>query len=168
MSVAALEAVLLTLVLSVKQFSILLLRVLPERRLWLLGASSRYSPGPPGEGLPCSVHTVAACISSVSSRHSLPYRFLFSKSKLHILSRHGRCCYLPLNFYPCCPLCQDYLKASRQKQTNRQGAPITPYSPFRTQIVWHTPCPPFPPSPLSPLGCACLLDSSPPIMWARL
>ena len=38
MSVAALEVVLLTPVLSVKQFSTMLLKVLPERGLWLVGA----------------------------------------------------------------------------------------------------------------------------------
>lgn len=96
----------------------------------------RYSPALPGDRLPGSVDTLATYVSSFSSCHSLPYRSLFSDSRLHKLSWHGHATVDLWAFALAVLLAR---RISKQADKNKQQTRSTHsnFSFFRTQIMWH-------------------------------
>lgn len=115
MSEATLELASLITESPAKQFSALLRRVLAESRLCHVGASIVQKPQsrpPQGRGF----HTWVTCVSSFSSRHSLPCTFLFQIATAHAFPTRM----LLLFTFGLCSRCPAARRISEQADKNKQ------------------------------------------------
>lgn len=150
---AVLGLVLLTPILSVKQLSPLLLSLSRKQALsrWCHHCPENIVQALQMEGLTCPVNILAPYVPSFSSLRSLPYRFVFNTSRLHMLPLHRLGYLLPLGVSS-----TNNLKASRQ---SKQWS--TNSSSFILGVMWHIRCLLSSLLCIFPGWCAPLLNSHP-------